>query len=104
MSPPISPTCYANNDMLLYHISKTLNPSCGEGDLSEDSQTKGIWTLLVEARAEGGGGPGGGDVEQREHWEDLSGTQPEMENDLNQTNRSARGVYVGVVLRVQSKL
>ena len=49
-------------------------------------------------------GAGGRDVEQREQWEDLLVTRPESENDLSQTNRSVRGVFVGVVPRVQSIL
>ena len=51
-----------------------------------------------------GWGPGGRDVEQREQWEDLLVTRPESENELSQTNRSVRGVIVGVVPRVQSIL
>ena len=66
----------------------------------EDPQGRGIGTLLVEAGAGGGGGGGrggeggrmGGDVGQREQWEDPL--------ELSQTNRGVRGVCVGVVPRV----
>ena len=51
-----------------------------------------------------GGGRGSRDVEQREQLEDLLVTRPECENELSQTNRSVRGVFVGVVPRVQSIL
>ena len=44
------------------------------------------------------------DVEQREQWEDPLASQPERENELRQTNRSVRGVCVGVKPRLQSKL
>ena len=46
----------------------------------------------------------GGDVGQREHWEDPLATQPDREIELSQTNRRVGGVCVGVVTRVQSKL
>ena len=39
----------------------------------------------------------GGGVEQQEQWEDPLTTQTESENELSQTNRSVRGVCVGVV-------
>ena len=43
-------------------------------------------------------------VGQREQWEDPLATQPDREIELSQTNRGVRGVCVGVVPRVQSKL
>ena len=49
-----------------------------------------------------GGGWGGRDAEQREQWEDSLVTRPESENELSRTNRSVRGVFVGIVPRVQS--
>ena len=84
----------------------------------EDSQGRGIGTLLVEAGAGGGGGEGGGErgagggregrgggsVGQREQWEDPMVTQSDREIKLSQTNRGVGGVCVGVVPRVQSKL
>ena len=80
----------------------------------EDPQGRGIGTLLVEAGAGGGGGEregrgerggrGGGDVGQREQWEDPMATQSDREIELSQTNRGVGGVCVGVVPRVQSKL
>ena len=84
----------------------------------EDSQGRGIGTLLVEAGAGGGGGGGGGrergggerggrggrGVGQREQWEDPMATQSDREIELSQTNRGVGGAYVGVVPRVQSKL
>ena len=84
----------------------------------EDSQGRGIGTLLVEAgeggrggrgrgRERGGGGRGGrggGSVGQREQWEDQMATQSDREIELSQTNRGVGGVCVGVVPRVQSKL
>ena len=77
----------------------------------EDSQGRGIGTLLVEAGAGGGGGEGGGregrgdeGVGQREQWEDPMATQSDREIELSQTNRGVGGVCVGVVPRVQSKL
>ena len=78
----------------------------------EDSQGRGIGTLLVEAGAGGGGGGRGGErrgrgdggVGQREHWEDPLATQPDREIELSQTNRGVRGVCVGVVPRIQFKL
>ena len=45
----------------------------------------------------GGGGVG---VEQREQWEDPLITQPEIDNELRQTNRGVRGVWIGSVSRV----
>ena len=79
----------------------------------EDPQGRGIGTLLVEARAGGGGGGregrgrgggerggrGGGGVGQREQWEDPMATQPDREIELSQTNRGVGGVCVGVVPR-----
>ena len=84
----------------------------------EDPQGREIGTLLVEAGAGGGGGGGegrergrgkrggrgGGGVGQREQWEDPMATQSDREIELSQTNRGVRGVCVGVVPRVQSKL
>ena len=83
----------------------------------EDPQGRGIGTLLVEAGAGGGGGGGGserggggrggrggGGVGQREQLEDPLATKPDREIELSQTNRGVRGVCVGVVPRVQSKL
>ena len=64
----------------------------------EDSQGRGIGTLLVEAGAggrggEGGrgaggerGGRGGGGVGHREQWEDPLATQPDREIALSQPN------------------
>ena len=52
----------------------------------------------------GSRGRGGGDVGQREQWEDPLATQPDREIELSQTNRRVGGVCVGVVPRVQSKL
>ena len=46
----------------------------------------------------------GGDVGQREHWEDPLATQPDRDIELSQTNRRVGGVCVGVVPRAQSKL
>ena len=46
----------------------------------------------------------GGDVGQREHWEDPLATQLDREIELSQTNRRVEGVCVGVVPSVQSKL
>ena len=51
--------------------------------------------------ARGRGGDGG--VKQREQWEDPLATQPDMKNELSQTNRGVRGMCVEVVRRVQSK-
>ena len=77
----------------------------------EDSQGRGIGTLLVEAgaggggrRERGGGGRGGGGVGQREQWEDPMATQSDREIEQSQTNQGVRGVCMGVVPRVQSKL
>ena len=84
----------------------------------EDSQGRGIGTLLVEAGAGGGGGGGegterggeerggrgGGGVGQREQWEDPLATQSDREIELSQTNRGVGGVCVGVVPRVETKL
>ena len=74
----------------------------------EDSQGRGIETLLVKAGVGGGGGGrggrGGGGVGQREQSEDLMATQSDREIELSQTNRGVGGVCVGVVSRVQSKL
>ena len=84
----------------------------------ENPQVRGIGTLLVEAGAGGGvggggggegrergesGGRWGGDVGQREKWEDPFATQPDREIELSHTNRGVGGVCVGVVPRVQSK-
>ena len=78
----------------------------------EDPQGRGIGALLVEAEAgvvrgrrwmRGGReteGLGGGDVEQREKWEDWLNAQSDRENDLNQTNQGVLRVGVGVVPRV----
>ena len=84
----------------------------------EDSQGRGIGTLIVEAGAGGGGGGGegterggeerggrgGGGVGQREQWEDPLATQSDREIELSQTNRGVGGVCVGVVPRVETKL
>ena len=84
----------------------------------EDPQGRGMGTLLVEAgagetggggegRERGGGGEGGcggGDIGQREQWEDPMATQSDREIELSQANRGVGGVCVGVVPRVQSKL
>ena len=86
--------------------------------VEEDPQRRGIGTLLVEAGAGGGGGGGqgrerggggrggrgGGGVGQRERWEDPMATQSDREIELGQTNRGVRGVCVGLVPGVQSKL
>ena len=80
----------------------------------ENLAGRGIGSLLVEVGAGGGGGRGGGDgrgggVCGKEAGV-LNGenngraTRPERENELSQTNRSVRGVGVGVVPHVQSKL
>ena len=58
-----------------------------------------IYWSKREQKEEGGGG-----VEQREQWENTLTNQPERGNELSQTNRSVRGVCVGVAPRVQSKL
>ena len=63
----------------------------------EDPQERGIMTLLVEAKAEGVEGRGGGGVEQQEEGEDPMATQPERESELSQTNKGVQGVCVGVV-------
>ena len=84
----------------------------------EDPQGRGIGTLLVEAGAGGGEGRGrgrgrggggrrghrGGGVRQQEQLEDPLATQSDGGMELSQTNRGVRGVCVGVVPRVQSKL
>ena len=78
--------------------------------MEEDPQERGIGTLLVEAGAggeegrRGRRGRGGGGVGQREQCEDPLATHPDREIELSQTNRGVRGVCVGVVPRVQSKL
>ena len=65
------------------------------------------WGGEGDGRGRGGGdtgGRGGRGVGQREQWEDPLATQPDREIELSQTNRGVRGVCVGVVPRVQSKL
>ena len=82
----------------------------------EDSQGRGIGTILVKVEAGGGGGrggggggwggeggKGGGGVEQ-EQWENPLAIQPDREIELSQTNRGVGGVRVEVVPRVQFKL
>ena len=86
----------------------------------ENSQGRGIGALLVEVEAGPGGGggrgieggkrAGGGDrggagvFNSENKWEDLLAMYTDRENELSQTNRGVRGVCVGVVPRIQSKL
>ena len=76
-----------------------------------NSHGRGIWSVLVETGAERGGGRGGvdgrggeGEGLQQQQWENPLATQPKMENELSETNRSVGGVCVGNRPRAQSKL
>ena len=84
------------------------SPSGGRGSSRERNRNS---TGQSGSRRRGGGrdggergGRGGRGIGQREQWEDPLAIRPDREIELGQTNRGVKGVCVGVVPRIQSKL
>ena len=97
-------------DLKIRQIEDSMGRSWKALAMEEDHQGRGIGTLLNKAEARKWMGRGGQEreegrgVEQREQWEDPLTTQPNRESEPGETNRYVRGVCVGVVPYVLSKL